>query len=183
MTTRTLLLLRHAKSSWADAGLDDLDRPLAKRGREAAPLMAAAMARRGFSPDLAIVSPAVRTRQTWELVAPALRPAPEVTFEPAIYEAAAGTILDTIARTPARVATLLVVGHNPGLGQLALHLASRDSDAEAMARLKEKFPTSALAHLAFEGDWETLAAGAARLVDFIRPRDLGQAGRTHTRLS
>lgn len=183
MRQRRLLLLRHAKSSWADPALDDFDRPLAKRGRDAAPLMAAEMARLGLVPDLAIVSPALRTRQTWALVAPALQPAPDVTFEPTIYEAAAETILEAIARTPARVATLLIVGHNPGLEQLALHLAAGDSDAGAMTRLREKFPTGALAHLAFDGDWQDLAAGAAGLIDFIRPSDLDQAERTQTRLS
>jgi phosphohistidine phosphatase len=171
MTGRRLILLRHAKSSWDDPSCDDFDRPLAERGRKAAPRMAAEMARRGLAPDLAIVSPALRTRQTWDLVAPALPRLPNVTFVPAIYEAEAETILDVVRGVPDWSETLLVIGHNPGLEALALDLASPDSDADALARLAEKFPTGALALFTVKADWSELAARSARLDAFIRPRD------------
>lgn len=170
--TKALLLLRHAKSSWDDSGLADFDRPLAKRGREAAPRVGAEMARRGWLPDCALVSPATRTRETWDLAAAELpRPVP-VAFDPAIYEAAAGRILAAIRQTPEEIATLLVVGHNPGLEELADLLASADSDKDALARLDQKFPTGALARFTFEGVWASLGEGDARLEDFVRPKDI-----------
>ncbi|MBE0695045.1 MAG: histidine phosphatase family protein, partial [Aquamicrobium sp.] len=82
---RTLLLLRHAKSSWDDPALDDFDRPLARRGREAAPRMGREMARRGWLPDLALVSSSLRTRQTWALVAPELPRDIPASFDDTIY--------------------------------------------------------------------------------------------------
>ena len=172
MTERTLLLLRHAKSSWDDPDLDDFDRPLAARGRIAAPLVGAEMALRGWVPERALVSSALRTRQTWKFIANALPVSLPVTFEKAIYEAPAGQILEEIRQTPANVPSLLVVGHNPGLENLAAMLASPESDARAMARLKGKFPTGALARLTFAGAWRDLAAGSARLRAFLVPRDL-----------
>lgn len=174
MTQRTLLLLRHAKSSWDDPSLADFDRPLAGRGREAAPRLGAEMARRGWPPDLAIVSPALRTRQTWDLAAAALPRRPDVTFDRAIYEAPATRILDAIRAVPDRVSTLLVVGHNPGLEELAALLTGPDSEPDALARMQEKFPTGALARLTFDGRWPGLARGTAMLQDFATPRDLGR---------
>ena len=172
--TKVLLLLRHAKSSWDDPALDDFDRPLAKRGREAAPLMAREMARRGWLPDSALVSSALRTHQTWDLVAPELPAAVPATFERSIYEAPAERILDAIRATPGDTRTLVVVGHNPGFETLAALLAAPESDAGAMARMGQKFPTSALARLVFDGEWQELGAGGARLTDFVTPRDLGR---------
>lgn len=169
---KTLLLLRHAKSSWDDPGLDDFDRPLARRGREAAPHMGAEMVRRGWLPERALVSPSSRTRQTWELVAAEL-PAPvPAAFERAIYEAPAGRILDAIRETPEEVSALLAVGHNPGLEDLAAILAAPGSDADSLARLGEKFPTAALARLTFAGAWADLGPGGARLEALVRPKDL-----------
>lgn len=170
---RTLLLLRHAKSNWDDAALDDFDRPLAGRGREAAPRMGREMARRGWLPEHAIVSPALRTRQTWQLVAAELPDPPQATFDASIYEAAPEAILSAIRRVPDTITTLLVVGHNPGLEDLAALLASPDSDAGAAERLKRKFPTAALARFDVAGEWPHLGAGDARLVDFVSPRELG----------
>lgn len=176
---KTLFLLRHAKSSWDDPTLEDFDRPLAKRGREAAPLMGQEMARRGWLPDLAVVSSSLRTRQTWDLVAPQLSRDIAVTFDETIYEAPAGRILAAIRKVPAQVATLVVVGHNPGFESLAEMLAAPESDREAMAAMRQKFPTGALARFSCAGEqagsgWTELGPGGGVLTDFLTPRGLGR---------
>ncbi|MDN2567950.1 histidine phosphatase family protein [Aquibium sp. A9E412] len=178
-----LLLLRHAKSSWDAPGLADRERPLAPRGRHAAPLMGRAMAARGWLPDRAVVSPARRAHETWALVSPELGPAaPEPDFVPALYMAAPDTLLATLRATPAGTRRLIVVGHNPGLEAFAAALAGPRSDAAALAALRHKFPTAAVARLLFDGAWAELAAGAARLTDFVRPKALDtqrNEGRRH----
>ena len=168
---RELLLLRHAKSSREDCSLADLDRPLSGRGRRDAPRMGALMAARGWVPDRAIVSPALRTRQTWELARAALGTVATRTDE-TIYEATPEAILAAIRAAPPTARRLIVVGHNPGLGDLSAILASDRSDACAMAALREKFPTGALARFVVEAAWRDLSAGGARLTDFVRPGDL-----------
>ncbi|MEX0404760.1 histidine phosphatase family protein [Aquibium sp. LZ166] len=172
---RELLLLRHAKSAWGDPGLADFDRPLANRGKKAAPMVGRLLAERGWVPDLAIVSPAKRTRQTWEYVAGELAAIPPVRFAEELYEATAETILSVVRRAPAKTGRLLVVAHNPGLEDLAALLAGPGNDPDALARMREKFPTGALARFAFEGDWPELSAGGAILAGFLTPKEL--AGR------
>lgn len=170
VTQRTLLLLRHAKSSWDDPELDDFDRPLAERGRKAAPRMAAEMSARGWQPNAALVSASVRTRQTWDLVSAALGPRIAATFTDAIYEAPAERILENIRLTSDDVSVLLVIGHNPGFETLARLLATSDSDADALVRLNRKFPTAALARLTFDGAWSNLRK--ATPTDFLTPKAL-----------
>ncbi|RST88035.1 histidine phosphatase family protein [Aquibium carbonis] len=168
---RELLFLRHAKSSWDDAVLDDIDRPLSGRGRRDAPRMGAMIAGRGWIPDHAIVSPARRTRQTWELVRPSLGNV--VTHhDETIYEAAPEAILASIRAAPTDTRRLIVVGHNPGLEGLSAILASDRSDHAGLAALRKKFPTGALARFIVDADWRNLAGGGARLTDFVKPRDL-----------
>lgn len=172
MTAKTLLLMRHAKSDWDDAILDDFDRPLAERGRLAAPATGREIARRGWAPDAALVSSAIRTRQTWELVATHLPRSVAVNYDRTIYEAPARRILDAVHKTPEAVTTLLVIGHNPGLEDLSVLLAAPDSDRDALARLTEKFPTGGLARYAFGGPWAQLGRRGARLEGFVKPKDL-----------
>lgn len=167
---RRLLLLRHAKSAYPQ-GVADHDRPLNDRGRAAAALMGAYIAREGLQPDHAMVSPARRTQETWEIVRAELADAPMETV-PSIYEAAAARILDAIRSAPAEAASLLVIGHNPGLSDLAQRLAG-EGPKDLMRDLREKFPTAALAVLEFDAeDWAGIAAGGARLRRFVRPRQL-----------
>lgn len=173
MRTKTLLLLRHAKSSWDDPSLDDFDRPLARRGRDAAPRIAREMVRRGWQPDHALVSPALRTRQTWELAAEVLQGGISHDFVPAIYEAPAPQVLDAVRAAPEAVGCLIVVGHNPGLETLSSLIASPDSDADALGRLSRKFPTAALARFSLSGAWRGLGPGTAVLQAFITPKELG----------
>ena len=173
--TKTLLLLRHAKSSWDDPALDDFDRPLAKRGREAAPRMAYEMAQRGWLPDHALVSTSLRTRQTWKLVAADLPATVSTTFEQSIYEAPAARILDAIRLMPDTVKTLLVIGHNPGFEDLVGLLAGPGSASAALEKVGRKFPTAGLVRLSLACVWADLAPGGAALSDFLTPRD-GERG-------
>lgn len=164
---KTVFLLRHAKSSWDDPSLDDFDRPLSDRGRKAAPLIGRFMAAQSWQPDLALVSPAIRARDTWQLVAPELSAPVETRFEPAIYMAEPEALLTLLQRSDTS-GSVILVGHNPGLEQLADLLAGPQSEPQARARMAEKFPTAALARF----DIATLEPGGAALTDFVRPRDL-----------
>lgn len=163
---RRLILLRHAKSD-RPAGIRDLERPLNKRGRRAAPAVGARLAEEGLRPDIALVSPATRTRETWAAVKEALGNPPEETV-PEIYEAAAEDILAAVRAVPEETGTILVVGHNPGLGDLAAMLAGQGPKG-LRALLASEFPTAAFAVIAFE---DTIAPGRGRLEHFVRPRDI-----------
>jgi phosphohistidine phosphatase len=168
--SKRLVLLRHAKSSWAEA-LPDHDRPLAERGRKAAPVMARFLAGRGIRPDLVLVSSAVRTQETWALMAPALETGIR-RDEERLYEAPAEQLLALLQETSDAVGTLMVIGHNPGLEELARMLI-KDGDAAAIARLYEKFPTAAVALLDIPvASWKDLAPQSARLVLFETPKSV-----------
>lgn len=169
---KQLLLLRHAKSSWDDPRLADFDRPLSGRGLKAAPLVGRELARRGWLPDLALVSPALRTRDTWRLVAAELPIGVPVEFTEALYEATAADILAAVGKASAATNSVLVLGHNPGLEEFARRLAGSQSDGSALSRLEEKFPTAALARFVLDTNWTDLAFGAARLTHCLRPKDL-----------
>jgi phosphohistidine phosphatase len=168
---RRLMLLRHAKSDHA-RGLADIDRPLAARGREAAPRMAAYLAAEGLVPDLALVSSSRRTRETWDLVGPALD-AVEARFDPRIYEAPDSRLLEVLREVGPGVRTVLMIGHNPGFADLARSLVGY-GDRYAFARLIEKYPTAALAVIDFDAeDWAAVAPRAGRLERFVTPKGIG----------
>lgn len=171
---RRLMLLRHAKSEWPD-GIVDLERPLAPRGRAAAPLIAAYLAREGLIPDRVIVSPARRTRETFDLVAEALPPSTVMASEPKLYEASIGRLLAVVRELPADAHTVLVIGHNDGLKDLAALLSGQGAPP-ALARMREKFPTGALAVIDLPLDlWSEAAACKGRLDRFVVPKDLTSA--------
>ena len=169
---RRLLLLRHAKSSWDTPGLADLERPLAPRGRQTAPLMAQLMAKRRWVPDLVLCSQAERVRETWQLMAPLLgAQIPSRTLR-TIYPGAPSRLLMTLRRAPDEARTLLLIGHNPGLGSFATSLCGAGS-RKAIERLSTKFPTAGLAVIDFDIEhWSEVAGGAGRLEAFVRPKDL-----------
>jgi phosphohistidine phosphatase len=164
-----LLLLRHAKTERAGPGARDRDRKLMQRGRIDAPIIGAYMARHRLVPDLAVVSPATRTVETWELVAPAFAKKPRMVTDQRVYNAATDTLVELIRETP-DAGTLLIVGHNPGLHDLARQLIG-SGDVESREDLNEKLPTSGLVviDLAFD-DWSKLHDGAGRLERFVSPR-------------
>ncbi|WP_026620122.1 phosphohistidine phosphatase [Ensifer sp. WSM1721] len=171
--TRRLMLLRHAKSAWPD-GVADHRRPLAGRGRKAAPAIGAFMARQELIPDLALVSTARRAQETWELVAEALPHEVEARDAVGIYEVAAAAMIDVIRKVEPTVEKLLIVGHNPGMAELALLLAG-SGNAVALERLEAKFPTAGLAVIDFTIEqWSEIAPGTGRLVQFVTPRMLDE---------
>jgi phosphohistidine phosphatase len=172
---RRLLLLRHAKSDWSRPGQPDRDRVLSERGRLAAPLMGAYMKSHGLMPDLALVSPATRTRETWNLVAAALQNPPPARFEAAIYEQGPEALLELIQTAPDSAKTIVVVGHNPTFHAVALDLVGA-GDIEARRKLTEKFPTAALAVIDFVArDWRGVHRSGGRLERFVSPRSLQDA--------
>jgi phosphohistidine phosphatase len=162
-TRRRLILLRHAKSDWPD--VPDHDRPLAKRGRRDAPRVGQWLRDHGYLPDTVICSTARRTRQTWDLVAPELNGSPNVQFEPRAYAASPQTLLYLCRELPSPCRAALLIGHNPGIEELAGALA-----AQGAAGLR--FPTAAAAVFGFPGEWPALAPGHARLLDSVVPADL-----------
>lgn len=170
---RRLMLLRHAKSDWSGSGQTDHERGLALRGETAAPLMGRYMAGQALVPDHAIVSTAVRTRETWQLVAKAFPQKPPATYERRIYEAESEAILAAIADAPSSAKTLLVVGHNPGFHETAMLLVG-SGDKGARAKLSAKFPTAALAVIDFDvKSWSAIRPGSGRLERFVTPRAIG----------
>jgi phosphohistidine phosphatase len=172
-----LILLRHAKSEKAEAGQRDNTRRLNARGRDEAPMMGAYMARHGLVPDRALVSSAARTRETWERVAAALTARPQVIHEERLYNAGSEAILALVKETEPAVRTLLLVGHNPGLHDLA-RLLIATGDVEARERLNENLPTSGLAVIDFAGkDWRKVHPHGGRLERFVSPRSLEAADR------
>ncbi len=169
---KELLLLRHAKSAWDDPEQRDFDRPLSRRGRGTAPLAGAWLGRHGWRPDLVLCSAALRTRQTWALVAPGLGGAPTVRFEQRLYLASEDDLVRRISRVDDSVRRLMVIGHNPGLGELALALTP--ARAPAARRMRAKFPTGAFAWFAMAGGgWRAVAPGGVRLLAYVTPADLG----------
>jgi phosphohistidine phosphatase len=169
---RRLMLLRHGKSDWPGA-VNDLERPLAKRGKEAVPRVAAHLADEQLFPDLAIVSPARRARETWDLVALRLGEVP-ARSEPRIYESPPERLLSVIREIGPEVRSVLLVGHNPGLEELAKLLIGH-GDRYAFARIAKKYPTAGLAVLDFAAeDWRDVTPGSGRLDRFVTPKSLGQ---------
>jgi phosphohistidine phosphatase len=166
---RTLYLLRHGKSSWKDETLPDRDRPLAGRGRKAANRMAEYVQAEGIAPALVLCSPARRTRETLDRLLPGLGRDVEVEIDEALYGAGADDLLERLRGVPSAVPSVMLVGHNPGLEELALSLAG---GGERLPDLRAKYPTGALAILVFTESWQDLRPGAAELAGFVKPREL-----------
>ena len=167
---RTIILLRHAKSSWSDPTVADIDRPLAPRGERASRLIAEYLRRKKIRPALVLCSPALRTRQTLEAIEPALGKGSTVELVPELYAASERELLERLRALPTSVASVLLIGHNPGLQELALVLASPSVDRDKL----EHFPTAALATFVVDRDsWAALGPGEGELVDYVVPRQLG----------
>ena len=169
----SLMLLRHAKSSWADTGQADLDRPLNERGKRSAVAMGRYMASNGLVPQLVLCSPARRARETWGFVAGELKAFPAVLVAAEIYDFGDGKALMECLRHKAGAAqSVLLVGHNPSIGELAQKLIGMGS-GKLRERLEERYPTAALAVISFDlANWGSLATGSGTLLRFVRPRDI-----------
>ena len=165
-----LLLLRHAKSSWDEPKLADRDRPLNKRGRRAAARMRSAIHELGLTPDVVLVSPSRRTLETLA----ALEPWDETPLiEPieALYLATAQQLLTALRGMSETVRSVMLIGHNPGMHELAVQLGHA-STGEAQDRVNAGFPTGALAEFSVATQWQQLDSTGTRLVRFLTPKDL-----------
>ena len=172
--TKRLYVLRHAKSAWPQ-GVADPDRPLAGRGRRDAPAAGRWLRATGRPPERVVCSPARRTRQTWELVHGELAADPEVCYDDRVYAAELPALLRALRETPEPVRTVLLIAHQPGVGELTLALAGRAED-DALVRVREKFPTAAIAVLDLAGPWAGLADGCAVLTEFAVERGQKKPG-------
>ena len=162
---KRLLILRHAKSSWADESLDDWQRPLNERGERDAPRVGALLRRLQLVPDLIVTSDAVRAETTARAAAAAAGYAGTIVLSPALYHATPGAIVEVIgAVSDATARTLMIVGHNPGLEDLAGRLIGQSID----------LPTATLVHLELRvSEWSDVdLSQGADLIDVWRPRDL-----------
>jgi phosphohistidine phosphatase len=171
MTERTLFLLRHAKAVPAEGAEDDADRVLAPRGRRQARALAGWFRANGHSPARVLSSPSARTRETLEIVRTGFADAPRVEFDRALYLASWPTILERIRRLPDEAGSLLVVGHNPGIHELAVSLAVM-APARRRYALSAKFPTGALARFAVERPWRDFNRASITLLEELTPADL-----------
>lgn len=167
---RQLVLLRHAKSSWEASGLNDHERPLNARGERASRLLETHFASRD-RPDLILCSSALRTRQTFDQIKSAFPKAPRVSIEDSLYLASSAGLLKRIEEVPDEVGFLLLIGHNPGIHELAETLAAH-SPRKQRTRIAAKFPTGAAASYRFTGPWRGIAHAPIVLTDFVTPADL-----------
>jgi phosphohistidine phosphatase len=171
---RRLILLRHAKSDRAP-GTPDQARPLNERGTAAARLMGAYMAHHGLVPDHVLCSPARRTRDTFAAAASQWPAVAKVIFEERLYVAPPQAILSVISEQATQAQSLMVVGHNPGL-QEAAELLIAAGDVASRERLREKFPTAALAVIVFAANaWSDIHDHSGRLDRYVTPRSIAAA--------
>lgn len=169
-----ILVLRHAKSRWDEPDTTDHERTLTPRGVEAAKRMGRLIRERGWLPDRILCSTAARASATLDLVMAKWpeRAAPTVDHTSRLYMASPQQLFEAARAQAAGCRRLLLVGHNPGMGTFVLRLAGA-GEPSALAAVEEKFPTAALARLGLDLDqWRNAEWGSARLLDFIRPKDL-----------
>jgi phosphohistidine phosphatase len=165
---RTLIAVRHAKSSW-DHDVEDHDRPLSGRGRRDADALGRLLVQRGLIPDLVLCSTATRTRETWERAQAVGATAGEVRLVRGIYHAWVPELVRLIRETPDELATVLLLGHSPGIPDLVEHICIRTDSAD-WAQLDQKYPTSGLAVVNVPCPWRELGTSTADLVSFTIPR-------------
>lgn len=169
---KRLILLRHAKAVPPE-GMADEKRPLAARGRLAMERMAAFFRDRELIPDLALVSPSTRTRETWALLEPAFDKKPAQRFVDDLYAASRETLFGSIHSVPASVNTLLLIGHNPGLEEITRSLAT-SGEAEALMRFGRGMPTASVALFDLSiKEWKQAAPKTGRMELFVTPKSLG----------
>jgi phosphohistidine phosphatase len=169
-----LFVLRHAKSSWDNPGLDDHERPLAPRGARAVVALASYLSDRNIQPQLVLCSSSRRTRETMD----GIGVGGEHLIENALYGADTAELIERLRRLPEGMSSAMLIGHNPSAQMLVLRLTNHDGDGSVDPRrdaVKRKFPTGALATLAFDCDWSELAPGCARLEEFTTPKAFSAA--------
>ncbi|MFJ9925512.1 MULTISPECIES: SixA phosphatase family protein [Streptomyces] len=166
---RRIALFRHAKADWPQ--VSDHERPLAERGRKDAAVAGRKLTDSGLTFDLALCSTATRTRETWKLAVHELAHRPKTVYEERIYEASPGELIALLNEVPDEVATVILIGHNPGVHGLA-EILSGSADDEARERMNRRgFPAAAFALLSFEGPWKSLEPGVATLTGYWAPSE------------
>jgi phosphohistidine phosphatase len=166
---RTLVLLRHAKSSW-DTDEPDHERPLAPRGRRDAKAVGQYLAAQGLRPDLVLCSSALRTRQTWDQAVKGGAEGGDVRYLDEIYDASVTELVAVLRDAASDATSVLLLGHAPGIPRLMDYLAIRRSDSPVWVRAEKDFPTSGLAVLELKPPWSDLAEAVAELTAFEAPR-------------
>lgn len=173
---KTLGLYRHAKSGWSDPRARDFDRPLSERGKRAAVRMGQHIRDYGMRWDRIVSSPAVRCAETIELGYQAIGQTYSVNWDRRIYLASSASLLDLLHELDDDIASLLMVGHNPGLEDLIFELVPDDGSSPLRDVVEDKFPTACFAVLELDIEsWDQADAKCARLVHLVRPRDLDPA--------
>lgn len=169
---KRLILLRHAKSAWDNPSLADFDRPLSNRGRKAAPLVGAYLARRRMVPGVVLASSAKRVLETLDLVCAGWQTKPTVRKLKSLYLATPREMLRRLQAIGREPDCVMLVGHNPGIADLANWLCSHGK-AEHRADLARKFPTGAVAVIEFDvEDWADADAESGHLIDFATPKQI-----------
>ncbi|HEY8003992.1 MAG TPA: histidine phosphatase family protein [Phenylobacterium sp.] len=164
-----LILFRHGKAEAESASGEDFDRRLAPRGLRESAAMGARLADLGFLPDVVLISPAARTRETWAAAEPHF-PNAEPQFDEELYHADSGSVLREAERAGAKAGTVMVVGHNPGLQELAVRLLMEGSEPPSLVeRARRQFPTAAAAVFLIDGDGRPAFDGL-----FFPDRDTGR---------
>ncbi len=159
---KTLYLGRHAKSSWKNMELADIDRPLNKRGKRDAPFIGKLLADKGIKPDLIISSPAKRVAATAKVIASEINyPAEEIIFDENIYEATGRGLLEIISGTEEKYNSIMLFGHNPGLTVLQNNLSDHFID---------NIPTCGVVALEFKSSWNEIALNSAGFIFFEYPK-------------
>jgi phosphohistidine phosphatase len=173
-----LILLRHAKAARETAGSTDHERPLTEDGRRAAAAIGKAMRKSGLGPDVVLVSSALRTQQTLEQLETAgvWDERPNIDTLPSLYMATPNQIRDFLRELPETVRSAMVIGHNPGLHELALSLAGPVSAKSELARLSDGYPTAGLSEFLITTAWHKIGPGGAALQRFLQPADLTSPG-------
>lgn len=167
MSTLRLILTRHAKSSWDDPTIADHDRPLNARGRRAAALIGGWLASRGDVPEQVLCSDALRTRETWEGIAPLVGGAPELRLKPSLYHAGPDVMLAALRGASGRV--VMMLGHNPGIAEFAARLVAQAPADPDFAR----YPSGATLVATFDVEsWDKVGFGSGAVLDFVAPRSL-----------
>jgi phosphohistidine phosphatase len=166
-----LHLLRHAKSSWDD-DIDDHVRPLNKRGQEAARLIGETLPRAIGALDLVLCSSAVRTRETAEFALAGLPNTPKILFEDGLYLASDSRLMERLQELDESIDSVMVIGHNPGLHELAVALAAPGS-AGFSPLANDKFPTGVRCRFVIGTSWAEIDSTRHRLVDYVTIKSLG----------
>lgn len=164
---RELLLLRHAKSDWKEE-LEDIERPLAEKGKKSASRLGQWLIENKIEPDYILISPAQRTQQTFKRLK-FNKDTSTAVIEDTLYLATLDQLIDVLQKIPSHYEKVMIIGHNPGLEELAQYLESERHCDDCDTRL---FPTGSLAHFVLPSNWQKLSAGSGKLVQFIRPKDI-----------